>query len=672
MDAPTREVFGNVEPWMRVVFYGLIVASLGVLAWQVRSRAKLWKQGRPGGFEQDWRLWWSRLWTFVVAQKRVRRRSLGGFLHQLLFTGFVALTIGTTLLMIADAGPVRFHHGWYYLIYEFTLDVFGLGFCIGCGLALFRRGFRRPTSLGHSGRDWVLLGVLLALGVTGFLVEALRLRYTQVSPDVARWSVVGHAIDTFLLPSLAPEAARGWHLALWWIHAFLVAGLLAGIPVTRFLHVLTGPITIATRPTRSIGTLAALRLEDVEQAGRVGAAAITDFNRQQLLSLDACMECGRCEEVCPATASGKPLSPKKLVSDLAGAMSDPVAGANLHAAAIQPETLWACTMCQACVQECPVLIGHVDLVSDLRRNLVGEGRITGPPARAMASLGRHSNPYGRPARDRLAWSEGLSVPTVEANPDFEYLLWVGCAGAFDPRAQKVTRSLVQLLQRAGVNFAVLGVQEGCTGDPARRLGDEFLFQQLATTNIETLNARKARKIITSCPHCLNSLRSEYPQFGGNYEVRHHTQFLQDLIASGRLPKPSTQTSSVAFHDPCYLARVEGEIRAPRQVLASATGSAALELRRHGARTSCCGAGGGRAWMEEPATQRVSRTRAAEAQATGARVLATACPFCLTMMGDALAANTSDAQPMEAKDIAEVLWGACQPSPTQAAPGSSKA
>src|SRR5437667_9757661 len=516
----TREVFGNIAPWMRVVFFVMIAASIGVLVWQVVTHVRLWGKGQPGGFERDWRVWIGRLVTYALAQKRVHRKSLGALLHLLLFSGFVVLTIGTTLLAIAYDGPYYFHHGWYYLIYELTMDVFGVAFIIGCLLAMYQRAFQRPPSLGHNLRDWWLLGLLLSLAVTGFMVEALRIHYTQVQPDVAHWSIVGWLVDVALSRYIGVGSAQTMHLAASWLHAILVALFFATIPVNRFLHVITGPMNIAARPERPMGALVPLKMEEVERMGRTGVHQLADLNRQQLLSLDSCMECGRCEDACPATAAGKPLSPKAVVIDLRNLMS--LGGEDVHRT-IHDETLWACTMCQACVQECPVLIGHVDLISDMRRDLVGEGKLSGPPAKALQQIGSQSNPYGRSDSERMAWAEGFEVSTAQSNPSFEYLLWVGCAASFDPRAQKVARTMVQLLKQAGVNFAVLGNEETCTGDPARRIGDEFLFQQRAQTNVETLTRRNVKKIVTPCPHCYNTLKNEYPQFGGPYEVQHQSK-----------------------------------------------------------------------------------------------------------------------------------------------------
>ena len=652
MNNATREVFGNIAPWMQVVFFAMILASFAWLAWQLEDRRRRWRKGRRPGFERDWRVWLERLVVYALAQKRVHRKSLGALLHLLLFSGFLVLTIGTTLLAIAHDGPYNFHHGWYYLIYELTMDVFGVAFILGCLLAMYRRAFRKPPSLGHNRSDWWLLCLLLSLGITGFAVETLRMHYTQVQAPIAHWSTVGWLIDTSLLRGLSLGAAKSAHLAVWWLHAILVGLLFATLPVNRFLHIITGPLNIATRPNRPMGALVPLTMEEVEQTGRTGVNQLADFTQSQLLSLDACMECGRCEEACPATASGKPLSPKAVVVDLRRLMS--LGGGDVHES-IRDETLWSCTMCQACVQECPVLIGHVDLISDMRRDLIGEGKLSGPPARSLQQIGNQANPYGRPNADRLAWAEGLDVPTVETNPDFEYLFWVGCAASFDPRAQKVARATAELLKKAGVNFAVLGKEESCTGDPARRIGDEFLFQERAQTNIETLTRRKVRKIVTPCPHCHNTIKNEYPQFGGTYEVQHHASLLAELVQSGRLPN-ETKTDGVGpitLHDPCYLARVNGETEATRRVIGAATSAQVREMPRSGKKTFCCGAGGGRMWFEELPEQRVSRLRAEEAVATGAQTLATACPFCLNMMTDGMA-GTAGGEEVKVLDIAELL------------------
>jgi Fe-S oxidoreductase/nitrate reductase gamma subunit len=671
METATREVFGNIAPWMKALFYAMILASLGILAWRVAWRFRMYAAGRPGGMEKDPLLWLARLWTHAVRQKRVTRRAFAGVMHLLVFSGFVVLTIGTTLLFIADSGPVNFHHGWYYLGYELTMDVFGVALSAGCCMAIYRRLAARPASLGHNLSDWWVLGSLLALGVTGFMIEALRLHYTRVPSEHARWSIVATAIQSLLLRPMDTSTAQKLHLATWWIHAVLVAAFFATLPVTRMLHAITGPVNIAGRPRRAMGALEPVSIEEVEQTGRVGVQQIEDFDFQQRLSLDACMQCGRCHDACPAQASGKPLSPMHVVNDLRRHMYERQGAGGrgqgeirpLHGETILAETLWACTMCQACVYECPVLIGQVDLISGMRRYLVGEGRIDGPPAAAMRHITAYANPYGVPNDKRLDWAQGLDVPVATPNGEFEYLLWVGCAASFDPRAQRVARAVVQLLQQAGVRFAVLGRAERCTGDPARRLGDEFLFQEAVQHNIDLLNRHQVRKVITPCPHCANTLGNEYSQFGGQYEVVHHSQLLAELVRQGRL-RAAEVDGSFTLHDPCYLARALGETAAQREVLGAramnetsakrkADGSEFRELPRCGDRTFCCGAGGGRMWFDERPEERVSHIRAREVVASQARTLATACPFCLNMMTDGLAGIEGGGQ-VQVLDIAELL------------------
>jgi Fe-S oxidoreductase/nitrate reductase gamma subunit len=648
---PTREVFGNITPLMQGVFFCLVILSVGSLGWHIWTRARLWWKGVSGEYEHDWRIWVSRLVNYGLAQKRVRKKTSGGILHACLSLGFLVLLLGTTLLFITDIIPGHLHRGAYYLGYEISLDIFGLIFCLGCVMALGRRIFARPVSLGHSPLDWLLLTLLLAIGVTGFFVEAFRLLHTQVDPEVAQWSIVGWSLSLLMSPYVEVGQASTSHQILWWVHAVLICGFFALIPFTRFLHVLTAPLNLALHPSRVMGALAPIHLDQVEETGQVGVGHVLHFTRQQLLSLDACMECGRCQDVCPAYEAKQPLSPKMLVSDLKGLME--TSGLSRQGVLVPSETIGACTMCQACVSECPVHIKQVDLISDLRRYQVAEGKLTGAAAQTLRRLGKTSDPYGKPQSERMDWAAGLDVPTVESNPNFDCLFWVGCAAAYDSRTQKVARAIVQLFQKANINFAVLGKKEKCSGDPARRLGEEFLFQQLAQDNIGTLQRHKVRKVVTSCPHCFNTIKNEYPQFGGDFEVQHHSQFLSDLIESGALVPGENGGQSITLHDPCYLARVNGEVDAQRAV-ATAGGYKLQEMPRHGKNTFCCGAGGGRFWSDdEKSEQRVSHVRAGEALDTQADILATGCPFCLNMMDDGLRGLNKGRQ-MQTLDIAEVL------------------
>ena len=676
MTDATRETFGNIPPSSILLFYVLACASLAVLIYGLYRRFGLWRRGATvevmqlfkGGLRRVMQKVGPGLRRLLIeglGQKRVRGRGLPSWAHGLMFTGFLALLAGTTLLEIDHLGSklsahFHFHHGLYYTIYELTLDLLGLAFIIGLCLFLCWRS-KRPASVGHAISDWVVLLLLIGIGITGYLVEGLRVHWDDPQ-GIARWCSPVGALLAKPIAGWSEGLTRDLHLGFWWVHAILVFGFFSIIPYTRLMHLITGPLNLFLARS-DLGALRPVSLEQVEETGRVGVGEIGHFDQQQLLSLDACMECGRCEDACPAFATGKPLSPKVVIQDLREAMSTTGNGGggspSLHGATIRAETLWSCTSCSACVTACPVRVDPLTMILEMRRNLAAEGSLAGSSANSLRQMQTRSNPWGFAAADRLAWAQGLEVPTCRENPGFEVLYWVGCAGSFDRRAQKVSRAVVKLLRHAKVNFAVLGAEEGCTGESARRLGDEFLFQELAEKNHAALQRYSVRKILTQCPHCLNSLRQDYPQFGERYEVVHHTQFFQNLIAQGRLhlPEGTAETGSVTYHDPCYLARVNGIHEEPRELLNlaldKATGASGgiREMSRCREKTFCCGAGGGRMWMEEQADQRVSVQRGREAVETGAQTVAVGCPFCLTMMSDGVATHSKEAK---VRDVAEIL------------------
>ncbi len=544
------------------------------------------------------------------------------------------------------------------------MDAFGLVLLSGATMFLVRR-LRGQESFAKSPADVGVLVALIAIGVTGYLVEALRIIHAQT--PLPGLSPVGFIIARLFAAAGVTVASAGrWHFALWWFHAAMALGFIALMPYSRLLHSLAGVVNLAIRD-HQIGALSPVSLAEVEETGKIGVATLADFAWRQLMELDACVSCGRCQDVCPAFEAGKPLSPRNVVQDLVGVLDAATADRNLHGDVIAAETLWSCTTCGACAEVCPLGISPLRMITDMRRHLIGEGSLRGSPATALQKTERTGNPWGLAPTDRLAWAAGLDVPLASDNPDFEILYWVGCAAAYDRRVQKIARSTARLLKAANVNFAVLGPEERCTGETARRMGDELLFQQLAEQNVTTLAQHKVRRIVAHCPHCVNSLRQDYPQQGGEYEVIHHSQLLAELVADGRLktrddhqPNPLADSRqptadcppSITYHDPCYLARANSETEAPRSILSAASSNAALaELPRHGRETACCGAGGGRMWFDDPVAQRIGQGRVQEIAATGAATVAVSCPFCLIMLTDGLAAQKPD---MQVRDIAEVL------------------
>ncbi len=667
----TREIFGNIPTWGKVVFY--VAAAFAVAMWLrgIVRRVRLWRQGVPSTTPIDWPQVLRRLTRDVVLQYRLRRKGAMGrakasAAHLLLFSGFFVLLIGTTLVCIehvladllgrAPGNPV-FHKGIYFGVFEVVMDVFGVALIAGCLMFLVRR-WRNEGSFGRTPADVAILIVLAVIGVTGYFVEGLRIIYAHT--PIPGLSPVGYLCARgFAALGIGPAQAATIHFGLWWFHGLLALGFVALMPYTRLLHSLAGTVNLAIRDHRH-GVMTPVRLEDVEETGRIGVATLAEFSRRQLIELDACVSCGRCEDSCPAYEAGKPLSPRNVVQDLVAVMNGGDLSRRVHGQPITAETLWSCTTCTACADVCPLGISPLRMITDMRRHLIGEGALRGAPATTLQKTERTGNPWGLPAADRLAWAKGLDVPLASKTPNFEVLYWVGCAASYDRRVQKVARSMARLLRAANVNFAVLGPEERCTGESARRMGDELLFQTLAGQNVETLTRRDVRKIVAHCPHCVNSLRNDYPQMGGDYEVVHHSQFLDDLIQAGKLPvageKLRTENAMTTYHDPCYLARVVGETAAPRNVLSAFSGNgtnnaALTELPRHGRQTACCGAGGGRMWFDDPPARRVGTSRLDEIVQTGAKSVAVSCPFCLIMVGDGLAAREPTAQ---VRDIAEIL------------------
>ena len=671
----TREVLGNIDTLSMCLMYALATVSLGIFSWGVWRRVRLWRLGQSANQRVSWSVVASRLLTEVLLQKKVRSGRRGaGRAHLLLFGGFVVLFIGTVLIAIEHYGGALFgyghgnplfHKGLYFVVYEFVLDTAGLALLAGCFWFALRR-LRANSSMEHTWVDWLVLGLLATIAVTGYFTEGLRIVREQTPYPAI--SYVGWAASHLLtMLGTTPSNVSVVHLTLWWTHTVLAFGLIAAFPFTRLFHVIAGAASLATADTQH-GVMTLITMEEIEETGLIGVGEVQHFSTRKLLELDACVSCGRCQDACPAHEAGKPLSPRDVVQGLrthlnevgpgllAAEVTDGEAsGTPLIGEIISQETAWSCTTCHACAEVCPLGVNPMGLITDMRRSMIGEGQLRGSAAVSLQKMQRSGNPWGLPASERFAWAEGLDIPTVEEHPDFEILYWVGCAASYDRRLQRVARSVVQLLRAAGVNFAVLGSQERCTGESARRMGDEFLFQELAQINLDTLQKHRVRKIVTHCPHCLNSFKNDYPQLGGQFEVIHHSQLLMQLVEEGKLPEATESRqgtdSKVTFHDPCYLARVDEEVEAPRKVLASTNMEPLTEVPRNGQQTACCGAGGGRMWFDDAADERIGRDRVDELLATGANTLAVACPFCLTMLKDGVAAKGSE---VEVVDIAELL------------------
>ena len=647
---PTREVYWNIaNAWLLYLF---LAPAMAVFIYGLWGHVKRWRTGRPEDRSGNVA---ARLMAFArygLGQTRILRNHYAGLFHSLFFFGFIVLFVGTMVVWVHIDFGLKIMQGEFYLWFQsLTLDLFGAFAMIGLLMAAARRLLFKPERLANSKRDWVLLW-LLAILVTGFMIEGLRIVAT--SDPWAAWSPVGNAFGLAFAAVLPESALRPVHASLWWFHMGLVFGLMAYAPYSKLLHIFTASANLYLRSLDVKG--AAIKPIDIETAETFGASTVEQFTWKGLLDLDSCTACGRCQDMCPAYATDKPLSPKELILDLRRALHDDAPGKPLIGGRIQEETLWSCTTCGACMEACPVFIEHIPKIVDMRRYLLmEEGKLPDPMEQALRNVESRGHPFTGVTTSRLEWCRDLDLKILTEGESAEYLYWVGCANALNVRNQNIARSFAKLLTDAGVDFAILGEDEHCTGDGARRMGNEFLFQTLARGNIDLLNGRGVTKILTTCPHCFNTFKNEYPQFGGQFEVWHHSQFLAQLIEEGRIKPQGALAGSVTFHDPCYLGRHNDTYEAPREVISAVAEDRMVEMDRSRETSLCCGAGGGRMWADEPAAQRVSNLRASQVAETKSDVLCTACPFCMTMMDEAMKTE-SDGRDVKVLDIAEVLCG----------------
>jgi Fe-S oxidoreductase len=618
-----------------------------------------------------------RVWgvvTFVMGQRRLLRWPFSGLAHLLIFWGFVVLN-----LEILEAGlealipPLNLEQQLWWGPVAFAQDLLAAAVLTGLAAAALNRYVLRPERFrGSHTRDATVILLLIAL----VILTQLGLYATQIasgSDHLVNLRPVSDAVSQ-LFRGVHGEGIWAWHEFFLWAHLLLIAGFAVYLANSKHLHILTAAPNVFFRSLEPAGRN--LPDLDIEKAEHFGLSRVDQLTWKQELDLASCTECGRCQSHCPAFNTGKPLSPKLFITDLrdgwyanarggtpppsywtteaggTGQAKPPGDGQLLDWSVIE-ETLWSCTTCGACVEECPVLIEHVPAIVEMRRSLVlEESRIPKEARQALESLEQRGNPFGMAADTRMRWAEGLEVPILADNPEAEYLYWVGCATAFDQANWATARATVAILKAAEVSFAVLGQEEICNGDPARRLGNEYLFQTQARQVVTKLQQRSVRKVIASCPHCFNTMAREYPSLGGEFEVVHHTQLLAQLLDEGRIQlKESLRTGPITYHDPCYLGRWNSEYDAPRRVLQAIPGAKLVEMKRTRNEAMCCGAGGGRVFMEENRGTRINRVRVKQAEETGAGTAALACPFCATMFTEGI---SSQEVTMESRDIAVLV------------------
>ena len=584
--------------------------------------------------------------VIVLGQRKLFQRLVPGLMHALIFWGFLVLFPTILIAMVGavdrDATlPWLGEQGWFALM----IDIFAVLVLAGVIAAFAIRKVQRPARFrgSHLGEADLILAMIAGIVTTLLLWHATRIAL-GINEWPADWSPVSNALSGLFADDSTTEVLERVFV---WAHVLLILTFLAYLPHSKHLHIATAAINVFFGRTRAPGRLEPLRFDGPDDELRFGAGTVPDLTWKQTLDTMSCTECGRCQDVCPAFATGKELSPKLLIMALRDQVfeegpalvrgSEGFEPAPLVPNAVTDNVVWDCVTCGACVRECPVSIEHVDHIIDLRRHLVMMDSSFPAEAEPMLrDVERASNPWGKPQTERADWAERLGVRVLEpGDPAPEVLYWVGCAASFDERARTAAESTAKLLQAAGVDFAILGPRESCTGDPARRMGNEYLFQAHAEQNVGTLNEAGVTKIVASCPHCFNTLGNEYPDFGGSYEVVHHSELLADLVRDGRLQPEADASRSITYHDSCYLARHNDVLADPRE-LVEAVGTP-VEMERSGKRTFCCGAGGAHMWMEERAGL-INEERAREAAETGAETLAVACPFCTVMLDDGVKAH----------------------------------
>ena len=684
-----RHVFGNIPSGIKLAFYLVLPVVFIYGGYMFAQRVKNWERGTPDNRRttpQNAKRRFSDFRAGVYMQTLLRDPA-AGIMHSLLYFSFLILLAVTITLEINHQVPegMKFLNGRVYQAYSFVGDAAGLALFIGCVWAIVRRYVVRPYRIRiKSKADHMLgIGTLLALAVTGFGAEAWRIALEGM-PEYERWSFIGYPLATLVENS---STLSGGHQIWWVVHVLAFIVFLVILPITMMRHMFTSPLNMYLREKdRPKGAMRAMPNLMETELESFGASTVEEFTWKQLLDTDACTMCGRCTSVCPAHATGKSLDPREIVLKTGEVMaasgtpqvSPPIGTvpeikieSNSVFERITSEEVWACTTCKACDEICPVNIEILDKILDMRRYLsLMESDFPTELGSAYRGMENSGNPWGMSQTDRAAWTSKVdNVPIVDGSEafDHEFLYWVGCAGSFDDKNQKVTQAMAKLMQRADVDFAILGPSENCTGDPARRSGNEYIFQMLAMQNIETLDGMGVKKIITQCPHCFNTLMNEYPQLGGHYEVVHHSQFLEWLIDQGKLDLTDARLDErVVYHDSCYLGRHNDVYMSPRNVIGNLGGIEIVEASANGTKGMCCGAGGARMFMEETVGTKVNDARSEQLIDTGASRVATACPFCYIMIDDGVKGLGKDEE-VQVGDIAQHILEAVEAGDALRAP-----
>jgi Fe-S oxidoreductase/nitrate reductase gamma subunit len=653
----TREIYWNVGHGVVLPMYLLVIAACAIMVWGFWQRLAVWQQGKPLDRcdRKGERI--KRMLGEALGQSRVVRVKEGGLPHSLFFWGFMILFVGTLLIMLqadfmAPVLDMNILSGPFYLGFSLILDLAGLLALLMLFWLLYRRFVAKPEGLETEPGDYWIHVLLFAILITGFLIEGVRITATELvqAPELAKFSPVGLLIAR-TMADISPAALILMHKSFWWLHFALMLGFIVVLPFSKLKHIFLISANSFFAPLEEKGTIATIDMED-EEAEQFGAAKVTDLSWKDIFDADACISCKRCQDVCPAYATDKPLSPMQLIKKIGEtAEIDPTADL---VATLDAEAIWACTTCRACQDICPANNEHVNKIIEVRRNLaLMEGEFPGDEVRtAVGNFEVNSNPFGMAFAARGDWAEGLDLAKVSEGEEADILYFVGCYASFDKRNQDVARNFIKICHAAGIKVGILGKEEKCCGEPARKLGNEYLYQMLAMENIETLQATGVKKIVTTCPHCFNTLSRDYKDLGFEVETEHYTTYINGLLEDGRLKLDKGESQTCTYHDSCYLGRYKDIISEPRALL-NAAGWKIEEMDKSGYDSFCCSAGGGRILAEEKLGTRINEARVEQATATGAAILVSNCPFCLTMFEDGIKTGGCE-DTLEVRDLAEII------------------
>jgi Fe-S oxidoreductase len=661
----SREIMWNIPLWMKVGMYLALAVATGIFLKGLYEKYLYVTQGKNPKEILPKKLNLENLLKTIFFQGKVTRDPFVGLFHSMIFYGFVTLFIATEFVAIQYDTPFKVFTGTAYKIVSFIADIGGLFVLMGISLAYYRRYIKNPKYLSATkpNQEKFMYAMLVILVVVGYLLEAIRILGTGMPVGEQIWSPIGFTLGSiFGSFGLSDTSWAGLYKGLWLFHMLNTMAFIASLTNSKFFHIIVLPLNALITPYRRGAVLNPMDFNN-ENAETFGLGKISELTMKERLDTLACVECGRCTQVCPANQAEKPLDPKLIVTK----MRDTIAGQPLEAKLKGEDiNLWdnpiyasneldSCTTCGACMEECPANIEHVQMIMDLKRyKALTLGDL--PPAAADATnkIKNNGNPWGISQDDRFKWSEGLDVPVIEAGKKVDYLYYVGCAGSYDASNQKVVRDTVSLLKKAGVSFAVMGKTEKCNGDPIRRFGDEYSFYEIAIENIANMRQYTFDKVVTHCPHCLHTIGKEYAKFDdGAFETVHHTELLSELLRSGKLKALKEVADELTFHDPCYLGRHHGQYNAPRDILTSIPGVKLKEMEKNKDKALCCGMGGGNMWYELPEGHHLAHNRLEQIGETNAPKLATSCSYCMINFNSSKG-TVKKTEELQVEDVASIL------------------